>query len=103
MAERSNAAVLKTVEPQGSGGSNPSLSATYPVIKPLAGCLPSRLGRGPVLAQDWKKELAPPLVTISETKVVIQQLELGSVTAQQGATSSSFQVKTGSEAPKKNS
>ena len=28
MAERSNAAVLKTVEPKGSGGSNPSLSAT---------------------------------------------------------------------------
>src|SRR5690606_5418809 len=29
VAERSNAAVLKTVEPKGSGGSNPSLSATY--------------------------------------------------------------------------
>ena len=28
MAERSNAAVLKTVEVQASGGSNPSLSAT---------------------------------------------------------------------------
>ena len=28
MAEWSNAAVLKTVEPKGSGGSNPSLSAT---------------------------------------------------------------------------
>ena len=27
VAERSNAAVLKTVEPQGSGGSNPSSSA----------------------------------------------------------------------------
>jgi hypothetical protein len=27
MAERSIAAVLKTVEPRGSGGSNPSLSA----------------------------------------------------------------------------
>ena len=27
MAERSNAAVLKTVDSQGSGGSNPSLSA----------------------------------------------------------------------------
>jgi hypothetical protein len=27
MAERFNAAVLKTVEPKGSGGSNPSLSA----------------------------------------------------------------------------
>jgi hypothetical protein len=27
MAERSNAAVLKTVVPQGTGGSNPSLSA----------------------------------------------------------------------------
>ena len=27
MAERSIAAVLKTVDPQGSGGSNPSLSA----------------------------------------------------------------------------
>ena len=27
VAERSNAAVLKTVEPKGSGGSNPSLSA----------------------------------------------------------------------------
>ena len=27
MAERSNAAVLKTVSPQGLGGSNPSLSA----------------------------------------------------------------------------
>ena len=34
MAERSNAAVLKTVEPQGSGGSNPSSSARPP--KPLA-------------------------------------------------------------------
>ena len=29
MAEWSNAAVLKTVEPKGSGGSNPSLSAIY--------------------------------------------------------------------------
>ena len=29
VAERSNAAVLKTVEPQGSGGSNPSSSAEY--------------------------------------------------------------------------
>ena len=28
LAEWSNAAVLKTVEPQGSGGSNPSLSAS---------------------------------------------------------------------------
>jgi hypothetical protein len=28
VAERSNAAVLKTVEPQGSGGSNPSSSAS---------------------------------------------------------------------------
>tara|TARA_R100000750_G_C2347427_1_gene97579 strand:- start:16473 stop:16601 length:129 start_codon:yes stop_codon:yes gene_type:complete len=28
MAERSNAAVLKTVVPQGTGGSNPSFSAT---------------------------------------------------------------------------
>lgn len=27
MAERSNAAVLKTVVPRGTGGSNPSLSA----------------------------------------------------------------------------
>jgi hypothetical protein len=27
LAERSNAAVLKTVSPQGLGGSNPSLSA----------------------------------------------------------------------------
>ena|SRR5687768_942530 len=30
MAERSNAAVLKTVEVKASGGSNPSLSATKP-------------------------------------------------------------------------
>ena len=29
VAERSKAAVLKTVDPQGSGGSNPSLSAIY--------------------------------------------------------------------------
>ncbi len=29
MAERSNAAVLKTVDLHGSGGSNPSLSAKY--------------------------------------------------------------------------
>ena len=29
MAEWSIAAVLKTVEPQGSGGSNPSLSASF--------------------------------------------------------------------------
>lgn len=29
MAERSIAAVLKTVEPKGSGGSNPSLSAIF--------------------------------------------------------------------------
>ena len=28
VAERSKAAVLKTADPQGSGGSNPSLSAT---------------------------------------------------------------------------
>jgi putative endonuclease len=32
MAERSNAAVLKTVEGQLSGGSNPSLSAEIPII-----------------------------------------------------------------------
>ena len=34
MAERSNAAVLKTVEPQGSGGSNPSSSAkkSYQIV-----------------------------------------------------------------------
>ena len=32
LAEWSNAAVLKTVDPKGSGGSNPSLSAIY---KPL--------------------------------------------------------------------
>jgi hypothetical protein len=31
MAEWSNAAVLKTVELQGSGGSNPSLSAKRPL------------------------------------------------------------------------
>ena len=36
MAERSNAAVVKTVEVQASGGSNPSLSAEKIVIyKPL--------------------------------------------------------------------
>ena len=29
VAERSKAAVLKTVDPQGSGGSNPSLSANF--------------------------------------------------------------------------
>ena len=29
LAERSNAAVLKTASPKGLGGSNPSLSATY--------------------------------------------------------------------------
>ena len=29
LAEWSNAAVLKTVDPKGSGGSNPSLSAKY--------------------------------------------------------------------------
>ena len=29
MAEWSNAVVLKTIEPKGSGGSNPSLSATF--------------------------------------------------------------------------
>ena len=32
LAEWSNAAVLKTVEPKGSGGSNPSLSAIYKKI-----------------------------------------------------------------------
>src|SRR5215510_10655683 len=32
LAERSNAAVLKTVDPQGSGGSNPSLSASLPFV-----------------------------------------------------------------------
>ena len=32
MAERSNAAVLKTVDGQLSGGSNPSLSAIAPTI-----------------------------------------------------------------------
>lgn len=31
MAERSNAAVLKTVDLRGSGGSNPSLSADFQV------------------------------------------------------------------------
>ena len=31
MAEWSNAAVLKTVVPRGTGGSNPSLSASYPL------------------------------------------------------------------------
>jgi hypothetical protein len=40
VAERSNAAVLKTVEPQGSGGSNPSSSAikTQPSTKSGAFC-----------------------------------------------------------------
>ena len=33
MAERSNAAVLKTVEVKASGGSNPSLSAVNVVIR----------------------------------------------------------------------
>lgn len=33
MAEWSIAAVLKTVEPQGSGGSNPSLSASFLSVK----------------------------------------------------------------------
>ena len=32
MAEWSNAAVLKTVVPQGTGGSNPSLSAIYDLV-----------------------------------------------------------------------
>ena len=32
MAEWSNAAVLKTVVPKGTGGSNPSLSATFKVF-----------------------------------------------------------------------
>jgi hypothetical protein len=34
VAEWSNAAVLKTVEPKGSGGSNPSLSAR--LVAPIA-------------------------------------------------------------------
>ena len=38
MAERSIAAVLKTVDPQGSGGSNPSLSANNGFLR-----LPARL------------------------------------------------------------
>jgi hypothetical protein len=38
MAERSNAAVLKTVEGNTSGGSNPSLSA-HPVAPALSGGL----------------------------------------------------------------
>ena len=37
MAERSNAAVLKTVEGYTSGGSNPSLSANHTQIPPPAG------------------------------------------------------------------
>ena len=32
MAERSNAAVLKTVDLRGSGGSNPSLSAKKEIL-----------------------------------------------------------------------
>ena len=32
VAERFKAAVLKTVDPHGSGGSNPSLSAIYFII-----------------------------------------------------------------------
>ena len=39
MAERSNAAVLKTVEAQVSGGSNPSLSATYLCKQFIINCL----------------------------------------------------------------
>ena len=35
MAEWSNAAVLKTVVPRGTGGSNPSSSASLGRVKPL--------------------------------------------------------------------
>jgi hypothetical protein len=35
VAERSNAAVLKTVSPQGLGGSNPSLSAKNHALTPF--------------------------------------------------------------------
>ena len=38
MAERSNAAVLKTVELRGSGGSNPSFSATTTYKRPMVSC-----------------------------------------------------------------
>ena len=41
MAEWSIAAVLKTVEPQGSGGSNPSLSATNAENQQIAKQTPS--------------------------------------------------------------
>ncbi len=37
MAEWSNAVVLKTIEPKGSGGSNPSLSATFEKAVPTRG------------------------------------------------------------------
>ena len=39
LAEWSNAAVLKTVEPKGSGGSNPSLSAIFEKPAHVAGFL----------------------------------------------------------------
>src|SRR5437667_10827417 len=46
LAERSNAAVLKTVSPQGLGGSNPSLSArTCPSKSGLVQHLAETLGR----------------------------------------------------------
>lgn len=44
MAERFKAAVLKTVDPKGSGGSNPSLSATFCVPAPTV-VLPFELER----------------------------------------------------------
>lgn len=54
-----------------------------------------------VLAQDWKKELSSPLVTISGSKMIYEGFDLCSVAPpQEGAETSSIQVKTRSEAPK---
>ena len=66
MAERSIAAVLKTVEPRGSGGSNPSLSANQ---------------------NPWWRQRTCPLPFSFEASPTSQQTGAGPPAAAQGKTS----------------
>jgi hypothetical protein len=52
------------------------------------------------LANDWKTELAGPLVKIAGDKMIYEELELCTAPAEKGAQPTFFQVKTRSEAPK---
>jgi hypothetical protein len=53
MAERSNAAVLKTVDCNRSGGSNPSLSAKAIQKKPLKGAFFMTQGQARACTKAW--------------------------------------------------